>query len=329
MTTKTDLAQALKPIYAPRVITGDELGALQRVITGCGLPTTQSQKGHFLNEGAVRIQGVWMAAVEWACKAAAAHLAAAPIPPLTAPAPLTSRQKFVNAMMDNAEKWSGSAAPAPQQSELPTNEQVAEVCFGIHPDDYTTAGGPLDALHYDGEVVRTFLSSRAKAAPAAPVQTTPTRETDLSKRLRAIAAAVKPNDPALVTPKCLTDAADEIDRYYGGMLAWKQTAEKKDRDWNAERMGRENDRIAARLAAPVQAEQAQAEPKEVQRAITSLIESVEAQAADFPAGIDWIALQEQRRCVGVIGKHFVALPAQAEQVASAPSTGEASKGESA
>lgn len=75
-TTETNIAQALKPIYAPRVIVGAELGALQRVITGAGLPTSQRYDGVFLNEGAARMQAVWMAAVEWACKAAAHQLAA-------------------------------------------------------------------------------------------------------------------------------------------------------------------------------------------------------------------------------------------------------------
>lgn len=74
-TTETNIAQALKPIYAPRVIDGDELGALQRVLTGAGVPTSQRPNGTFLNESAARMQGVWMAAVEWACKAAVRQLA--------------------------------------------------------------------------------------------------------------------------------------------------------------------------------------------------------------------------------------------------------------
>lgn len=72
---ETQIAQALKPIYAPRVIIGDELRALHGMMTSCGLATTQRQDGAFLNEGAARMQWVWMAAVEWACKAAARQLA--------------------------------------------------------------------------------------------------------------------------------------------------------------------------------------------------------------------------------------------------------------
>lgn len=75
MTANTDnLAKLLKAIYAPRAIRGPELGELQRVLTGQGLPTSQRQDGAFLNEGATRMQGVWMAAVEWACQEAGRRL---------------------------------------------------------------------------------------------------------------------------------------------------------------------------------------------------------------------------------------------------------------
>jgi hypothetical protein len=47
----------------------------------------------------------------------------------------------------------------------------------------------------------------------------------------------------------LERAANEANRFYGGMMAWKQTAQKKDRDWNEERMARENERCAQRAAA--------------------------------------------------------------------------------
>lgn len=76
MTEKTIL-QLLRPLYAPRVIVAPELAELQRVLTGQGVPTTSNKNGAFLNEGALRMQGVWMMAVEWACKAAARQLASA------------------------------------------------------------------------------------------------------------------------------------------------------------------------------------------------------------------------------------------------------------
>jgi hypothetical protein len=117
---------------------------------------------------------------------------------------------------------------------------------------------PVAALTPDGRVVtwdsiysEPFWVNKGYRALylAAPAGAHTTKHTDLAQRLRTIAAAVKPNDPALVTPKCLIDAADEIDRYYSGMLAWKQTAEKKDRDWNNEHMARVNERCEARAGA--------------------------------------------------------------------------------
>ncbi|MDB5937469.1 MAG: hypothetical protein JWQ01_4813 [Massilia sp.] len=65
------------------------------------------------------------------------------------------------------------------------------------------------------------------AAPALSERALSLTPTDLSKRLRATVGAVM-----LMTDreKLMIDAADEIERYYGGMMAWKQTAEKKDAD---------------------------------------------------------------------------------------------------
>jgi hypothetical protein len=86
---------------------------------------------------------------------------------------------------------------------------------------------------------------------AAPIAAAPAAPTDLSKRLRAKATQpFGPEDFAL-----LTAAAEEIERYYGGMMAWKKTAQKKDADWNAERMARIDERCTARAMAPAAPEQ--------------------------------------------------------------------------
>jgi hypothetical protein len=52
--------------------------------------------------------------------------------------------------------------------------------------------------------------------------TSQSHPTDLSRKLRSM-CAFGPHDF-----KLLTKAADEIERYYGGMLNWKKTAEEKD-----------------------------------------------------------------------------------------------------
>lgn len=86
---------------------------------------------------------------------------------------------------------------------------------------------------------------------AAPVQAQePRKPTDISQRLREYAGnnGYSHNDYA----DTMRAAADEIERYHGGMMAWKQTAEKKDADWNAERMARVDERIANRNSAPGQ-----------------------------------------------------------------------------
>lgn len=98
------------------------------------------------------------------------------------------------------------------------------------------------------EALMEFAGLVLEIAPASadnPSTAGAAKPTDLSHRLRETA------DQQPGWKSLLNAAAEEIERYYGGMMAWKQTAEKKDRDWQAERMGRVDDRIAARLAAPV------------------------------------------------------------------------------
>jgi len=76
------------------------------------------------------------------------------------------------------------------------------------------------------ERLRDLASSPAAAVSQAP--------TDLSKRLRDIAQEFGGGGSTTLCTDQVMDAADEIERYYGGMMAWKQTAEKKDRDWQNE-----------------------------------------------------------------------------------------------
>jgi hypothetical protein len=74
------------------------------------------------------------------------------------------------------------------------------------------------------------------------------KPTDISDCLREYAgnSGYSHNDYA----DTMRAAADEIERYYGGMMAWKQTAETKDRQFRDEVTARVNERIAARNAAP-------------------------------------------------------------------------------
>lgn len=65
-------------------------------------------------------------------------------------------------------------------------------------------------------------SAIGKLLPEATSSVTP-RSTDLSKRLRAFASNL-----GFAHSKIMIEAADEIERYYGGMLNWKATTEAKD-----------------------------------------------------------------------------------------------------
>jgi len=88
-------------------------------------------------------------------------------------------------------------------------------------------------LFYEASDVRALLA----AAPVAP-----TAPTDISVRLRALRSFGPEHFELLV------QAADEIDRYYGAMLAWKQAAETKDRKLSEEMCARVDERVAARIA---------------------------------------------------------------------------------
>jgi hypothetical protein len=106
-----------------------------------------------------------------------------------------------------------------------------------------TRDGMIDGTEFVRlDDVRPLLATQSAKQGA---QTETSKPTDLSHRLRETA------DQQPGWKSLLMAAAEEIERYYGGMLAWKQTAEKKDRDWAAERTARIDDRCAARAAAQV------------------------------------------------------------------------------
>jgi len=62
----------------------------------------------------------------------------------------------------------------------------------------------------------------------APVSAAPAAPTDLSKHLRALATDPMYADHVHAKKSTLLAAAEEIERYYGGMMNWKRTAEAKD-----------------------------------------------------------------------------------------------------
>ncbi len=92
---------------------------------------------------------------------------------------------------------------------------------------------------HDNECLRILLETALASQAQQP--------TDLSKQLREYAAdsGYSHNDYA----DTMLAAASEIERYYGGMIAWKKTAETKDRKLSQEIENRISERCAARLVA--------------------------------------------------------------------------------
>lgn len=90
------------------------------------------------------------------------------------------------------------------------------------------------AAEYGSHGERDYMRQVASDAIAAPLpeQAGPSAKTDLSKRLRSFASDRDANATPFIKHQ-LSLAADEIERYYGGMLAWKRTAEAKDRESTA------------------------------------------------------------------------------------------------
>jgi hypothetical protein len=89
----------------------------------------------------------------------------------------------------------------------------------------------MDTYHAD--VVADLIADGTLAASPVPANDVQgeRKSTDLSKQLREYAKnpGYSHNDYA----DTMRQAADEIERYYGGMLAWKRTAEAKDREFAA------------------------------------------------------------------------------------------------
>lgn len=86
----------------------------------------------------------------------------------------------------------------------------------------------VDAAYIAAANPITVLALIAQARAAAPVITAEKVETEMAERLRRIVVNIG-EGPITVTSKLLTQAADECDRFYNGMMNWKATAQAKDR----------------------------------------------------------------------------------------------------
>lgn len=80
---------------------------------------------------------------------------------------------------------------------------------------------------------------------AACLAAQPTRVTDLTTKLRKLPSS---ENMANRHAEVMLAAAAEIERYYGGMIAWKQTAETRDRQLAEAMEKRVTERVEARVA---------------------------------------------------------------------------------
>lgn len=116
--------------------------------------------------------------------------------------------------------------------------------YSVHLDDdemggFEVASDPNGNLCLFAQVQAT-LAQCAGSGGAKP--------TDISTRLREYASnpGYSHNDYADV----MRTAADECERFYGGMVAWKETAQQKDRSWSASIQEIVDKRLAALSAKP-------------------------------------------------------------------------------
>lgn len=115
-------------------------------------------------------------------------------------------------------RWNRRATPAPQAA--PSDATLAML------EDFVSGMRALGWTDSDfKEMAATLLKSPAtltQTAPSEPASKGCT--TDLSRRLRVIAANPVSADMAPLLRADILAAAEEIERYYGGMLNWKATA---------------------------------------------------------------------------------------------------------
>jgi hypothetical protein len=163
-------------------------------------------------------------------------LAAAPVPPIPAPAPQPTTsvphvasidtpefRKLLHAVKHGAHDYWPEKLIAHIDGHIARQAQAASVSEAVKQElsrleDLAGSGGITAAQLFTKMRWLVTNCATPAAAQAAP--------TDLSKRLRNWDI----NSVATIVASDLHAAADEIERYYGGMLSWKRTAEAKDRE---------------------------------------------------------------------------------------------------
>ena len=115
-----------------------------------------------------------------------------------------------------------SNEPAATAASIPSDNQVY-----LYVDEILRAAGQVPLMHMRPPIVESCIRIMRMAVArlsSSAIQSQPeqAKPTDLSKRLRGIAVDPMFAHHVEVQKVTILAAADEIERYYGGMLAWKQ-----------------------------------------------------------------------------------------------------------
>lgn len=118
----------------------------------------------------------------------------------------------------------------------------------------------------------------------------PIKVTDLTTKLRQLPRS---ENMANRHAEVMLNAAAEIERYYGGMMAWKQTAETRDRQLAEAMEKRVTERVEARLAQAQQEPSAELKEMEARKDAAYLERNqvVAALAKCFPSGTAKTAIE--------------------------------------
>lgn len=129
--------------------------------------------------------------------------------------------------------WSSATAPGPDGYQrtvaVPGMPSAARDAAYDEIAALAVQWGDARTPYCGGNALRNFaeyvLARKSIATPAPVQQAAPGEPTELSKRVRKYAEQSWKFNTANIKPAELIALCDEIERYYGGMLAWKKSAE--------------------------------------------------------------------------------------------------------
>jgi hypothetical protein len=148
---------------------------------------------------------------------------------------------------DNAGFWHSCSGCHDTEDGYPTGNYSHSAVFGCALGSGCHECGGLGATWDNNDYSEE--PDDAAAPLAVPVPAEQSAPTDLSKRLREWAGRNAESGNFAIATRYIAEAADEIERYYGGMLAWKKSAKEADARANEARSalavaGKEGEQLA-------------------------------------------------------------------------------------